>query len=92
MYLPSLERESMFFWLTSLGPLQRSLSISTKVDPQITQWSKNWPQHVSNRGTRSTSVRNNAFLLAIIAMPMDSAYSMHNAYSHVLSAHAFTNW
>ena len=27
-------------------------------------------------------------LLAIIATPMDSAYSMHNAYRHVLYAHA----
>ena len=31
---------------------------------------------------------NSAFLLAIVATPMDSAYSMHNAYRHVLSAHA----
>ena len=31
---------------------------------------------------------NSAFLLAIVAMPMDSAYSMHNVYRHVLSAHA----
>ena len=38
-----------------------------------------------NRETRSTSVRNIAFFLAIIATPMNN--SMHNAYGHVLSAH-----
>ena len=34
------------------------------------------------------SVINSAFLLAILAMPIGSAYSMHSASSHVLSAHA----
>ena len=37
-------------------------------------------QCVSNQGTQSTSViLNSAFLLAIIATPIDSAHSMHNA-------------
>ena len=49
--------------------------------------------YVSDQGTRSTSVRNSAFLLAIVATPMDSTYSMYNAYRHVLSAHAHAhNW
>ena len=40
---------------------------------------KNWLQHASNRWTRSTGVTNSAFLLANVAMPIDSAYSIHNA-------------
>ena len=31
------------------------------------------------KGTRSTSVTNSAFLLATVATPINSAYSMHNA-------------
>ena len=40
---------------------------------------KNWLQCTSNQGIWSTIVRNGAFMLAIVAAPIDSAYSMHNA-------------
>ena len=33
------------------------------------------------RRLRSTSVTNSAFLLAIVATPIDSAHSMYNAYT-----------
>ena len=38
--------------------------------------------------TQSTNVRNSAFFLAIVATPVNNAYSMHNAHRHVLSARA----
>ena len=42
---------------------------------------KNWLQYVSNR---STSVRNSAFFLAIVATPMSNAYSMHTGLCFLL--------
>ena len=54
--------------------LSTCISISNQLN-----LAKNWLQYVSNRGTRSTSVRNSDYCLAIVAMLMD-AYSMHNAY------------
>ena len=40
-----------------------------------TNQSNFWLQCALNRGTQSTSVTNSTFLLAIVAMPMDSAYT-----------------
>ena len=52
---------------------------------------KNWLRYASNQGTQSMSVTNAAILLAIVAMPIDSAYSIHDAghdAGHILSARA----
>ena len=51
---------------------------------------KNWLQYASNRHTQSTSIIN-TFLLATVAMPIDSVYSIHIILLMlhiVLSAHA----
>ena len=45
------------------------------------EFGENWLQCASNRWTRSTGVTNSAFLLANVAAPIDSAYSMHYACS-----------
>ena len=45
---------------------------------------KNWLQCVPNRGTRSTSVRNSAFFLAIVATPMNTQCTMHTGMRFLL--------
>ena len=41
------------------------------------EFSENWLQCASNWRTQCMSITNSAFLLATVAMPIDSAYSMH---------------
>ena len=51
---------------------------------------KNWLQCVPNRGTRSTSVRNSAFFLAIVATPMNTRCTMHTGMRFLLMR--ITKW